>query len=419
MIRNKLEELFANDPLGLLNITEEREEREYTQDDHRLISSFEEINNFYEENGCEPQIGKSINEFMLASRLQGIRNNPQKVKQLCPFDFYDLLKAEQTKSVTLEDILGDDPLNLLNMQDSDESIFSLKHVKKVDRIRPDYISRRNKCENFEEYKAVFNQIHKELKNGLRKLVQFNEKDLVEGKFFVLRGVLLYLEKSEHTSQEMNYESGFRIRRDGRTKCIFDNGTESNMLLRSLYKALLKDGFSVSERVEKGADTVIVDTNDVQNGYIYVLKSLSANPQICEMENLYKIGKCNGDVTERIKNASKEPTYLMSEVQVVLTIRCYNLHVLNLEGIIHSFFKDVNISFEIVDDEGKKRYPKEWFVAPLEIIEEAIELIVAGEIDKYQYNASMQMIIKRKRLKSDEGRRLSIVADGQDSYNDRK
>lgn len=395
MNRSKFDKIFANDPLGLLNVPVARQETERTPADQRLISSFEEINNFYEEHGRVPKVGASIDEFMLASRLQGIRNTPHKVKTLSPFDFYDLLKAEQSKSITVEDIISEDPLNLLDMQDIDESIFAMKHVKKIDRIRPEYISRRNKCKNFDEYEALFVQIHEELKNGLRKLIRFNERDLVEGKFFVLRGVLLYLEKINHTLQEINYESGTRNRLDGRTQCIFDNGTESDMLFRSLYKALLKDGFSVSDLIEQNRPLVTIEESDVQNGYIYVVRSLSTDPQIVGMKNLYKIGKCNGDVTERIKNAIHEPTYLMSEVRVELTVRCYNLHVLNLEGTIHSFFKDVNTFFEVVDKDGNKHYPKEWFIVPLSIIEEAIQLIVAGEINNYQYNAEMQMIVKNQ------------------------
>jgi hypothetical protein len=35
-----------------------------------------------------------------------------------------------------------------------------------------------------------------------------------------------------------YKSNVRNRKDGRTRCIFENGTESNMLYRSRYKAFL-------------------------------------------------------------------------------------------------------------------------------------------------------------------------------------
>ena len=137
--------------------TEDVHER--TDSEQRLIDSFEEINEFYEATGQEPQLGADIGEFMLASRLQGIRQNPSKVKTLLPFDFYNLLKCEESKSVTVEDILGDDPLNLLLDSSDEDDIFSLTHVKKSDRIRPDYVSRRTICKNFDEYEALFQKIH--------------------------------------------------------------------------------------------------------------------------------------------------------------------------------------------------------------------------------------------------------------------
>jgi len=394
MSRNKFKNIFLDDPLGLLQVTAVEEKKARTPSDQRLIDSFEEINSFYEENGREPKMGSAIDEFMLASRLQGIRNNPGKVKVLLPFDFYNLLKCEQSQSVTVEDILGDDPLDLLNVRDSEESIYTLRYVKKNDRIRPDYISRRNVCKNFSDYEAMFQSIHADLKSGARKLTTFREQDLVVGKFFVLRGVLLYLEASNHEKQEFNYSSGTRIRKDGRTRCIFDNGTESDMLYRSLYKALLKDGFCVSDLETTVKETPSITERDVQNGYIYALSSLSANPQIKLMKDLYKIGYCSGDITERIKNAVNEPTYLMSDVRVELAVRCYNLNVANLENTIHSFFNEVNVEFEVYDKDGNKHYPREWFIAPLSVIEEVIQLIVDDKISQYEYNADLQVLVRK-------------------------
>ena len=190
-----------------------------------------------------------------------------------------------------------------------------------------------------------------------------------------------------------FESGTRIRSDGRTRCIFDNGTESTMLYRSLYKALLKDGFEVSDYQETAAVKEI-EEGDKQNGYIYVLSSLSCNPQVANTTDLYKIGCCAGAVSERIKNAANEPTYLLSDVKIVLTVRCYNINVFQLEGAIHDFFAKSNIAFDVIDKDGNVHHPKEWFVAPLPIIEEAINLIVNDDISKYEYNSEMQLIVKK-------------------------
>lgn len=151
---------------------------------------------------------------------------------------------------------------------------------------------------------------------------------------------------------------------------------SGMLFRSLAKALIKDGFGVSDVVsdDQGVQQS-VDENDIQNGFIYVLSSLSADPRIQKMENLYKVGYCSGDITDRIKNAKNEPTYLMSDVKIELAVRCYNMNVPNLESAIHAFFSKVNVAFEVYDSNGEKHYPREWFVAPLPIIQEVIQLIV--------------------------------------------
>lgn len=394
MNKDRLSDIFLDDPLGLLDVPPVTEQVERTPVEQKLIDSFIEINEFYEENGREPSLTGSIDELMLASRLQAMRNAPEKAKVLLPFDFYNLLKCEQSKSVTVEDILGEDPLSLLTLDEPEDSIFSLRYVKKNDRIRPDYISRRNVCHDFENYEAMFAAVHSELKSGMRKLTVFKEQDLAEGQFFVLRGVLLYLERSNAEEQEMQYESGTRVRNDGRTRCIFDNGTESDMLHRSLYKALLKDGFGVSERIEQNEPATEISDEDIQNGYIYVLSSLSSNPQVRAKKNLYKVGCCSGDVTERIKNAANEPTYLMSEVKVELAVRCFNLNVRALEGAIHQFFGKVNVNFEVYDREGSKHYPREWFIAPLDIIQEAIQLIVDGKTDKYMYNPEMQLIVRK-------------------------
>ena len=389
---SKFDSIFSDDPLGLLEIQLNEDKKERTTADKRLIESFEEINQFHEESGREPKVGSDIGEFMLASRLQGIRNNPGKVKTLLPFDFHNLLKCEENKSITVEDILGDDPMNLL-VGDDDSSIFNLTHVKKSERIRPDYVSRRTKCLDFESYAALFQTVHDDLKAGRRKLVEFKEENLKEGKFFVLRGILLFLEKSDNKETTFEFESGTRIRSDGRTRCIFDNGTESTMLYRSLYKALLQDGFEVSEYQEMEAEHQISD-EDKQNGYIYVLSSLSTNPQVANTPDLYKIGCCSGAVSDRIKNAANEPTYLLSDVKIILTARCYNINVFQLEGAIHDFFSKSNISFEVIDKDGNIHHPKEWFIAPLSIIEEAISLIVNDDISKYEYNAEMKLIVKK-------------------------
>ena len=391
--KDKLSEIFESDLLGLLAI-DEPIVTPVSPQDSRLIDSFQEISDFYETNQRCPELGDDICEYRLASRLAAIKKDPKKVKTLLPYDYYNLLESEETKSVSVEELISDDPLGLLDGDDEADSIYTLSHVKPSERLRPDYIAHRKVCKDFDLYEKAFQRIHDDLEHGRRRLVEFKEGDLHEGCYYVLRGVVLYLEQNLAVKQKIEYKSGAKVRREGRTRCIFDNGTESSMLYRSLGKALKLDGFCISDLIEQNESSISIDSTDVQNGYIYVLRSLSRAPQIRSIRNLYKIGYCSGDVTTRIKNAIHEPTYLMNDVEVVLTVRCYNLDVPYLEASIHSFFSNVNVYFEVRDDEGIMHYPKEWFTVPLNIIEEAIPLIVDKKIDSYRYDNNMQMIIQK-------------------------
>ena len=391
--KDKLSEIFESDLLGLLAVDEPKATPVSPQDS-RLIDSFQEISDFYETNQRCPELGDDIGEYRLASRLAAIKKDPKKVKTLLPYDYYNLLESEETKSVSVEELISDDPLGLLDGDDEADSIYTLSHVKPSERLRPDYIAHRKVCKEFDLYEEAFRRIHDDLEHGRRRLVEFKEGDLHEGCYYVLRGVVLYLEQDLAVKQKIEYKSGAKVRREGRTRCIFDNGTESSMLYRSLGKALNLDGFCISDLIEQSESSVSIDSTDVQNGYIYVLRSLSRAPQIRSIRNLYKIGYCSGDVTTRIKSAVHEPTYLMNDVEVVLTVRCYNLDVPYLEASIHSFFSNVNVYFEVRDDEGIMHYPKEWFTVPLNIIEEAIPLIVDKKIDSYRYDKNLQMIIQK-------------------------
>lgn len=390
---DKLSEIFENDFLGLLNVDEPKNTT-VSQQDRRLIDSFQEISDFYETNRRCPKFSDDIGEYQLASRLTAIKKDPQKVKILLPYDYYNLLESTETKSVSVEELISEDPLGLLDEDAEAGSIYKLSHVKPSERLRPEYIAHRTICKDFDLYEEAFQKIHEDLACGRRRLVEFKEGDLHEGCYYVLRGVVLYLEQNMAVKQKMEYKSGVKIRQEGRTRCIFDNGTESSMLYRSLGKALKLDGFGISDLIEYTKNPVSIDSSDIQNGYIYVLRSLSRAPQIRSLRNLYKIGYSSGDVTTRIKNASHEPTYLMNDVEVVLTVRCYNIDVPYLEASIHSFFSKVNVYFEVLDNEGIMHYPKEWFTVPLNIIEEAIPLIVDKKIDKYRYDDNLQMIIQK-------------------------
>tara|TARA_Y100001960_G_C14677711_1_gene829416 strand:- start:224 stop:1408 length:1185 start_codon:yes stop_codon:yes gene_type:complete len=388
-----IEDIFRDDPFNLLGQEEVSCSKSKTQD-QRLINSFEEISSFYEMHRREPE-SKGVSEFKLYARLKAIRNDPKKVKQLLAYDFYGLLQAQKTKSYSIEEIISDDPLGILESEKEDNAILDLKHIKKSERIRPDYIARRTICKEFEEYKGMFDCLHEDLKEGRRKLIEFDSKEVEVDNFYVLNGVILYLEKLKAKVQTNKFKSGERKRVDGNTRCIFDNGTESSMLLRSLNKALQIDGFGISERLPNLKKNNTIQEGDQQNGFIYILKSKSKLPEISAISNLYKIGYSTGDVTQRIKNAPLEPTYLMADVEVVSILRCLNLSISKLESSIHHFFDTVRLDIKVTDRQGKEHHPREWFIVPLNIIEEAIHLIIDGSIDHYKYDFSTSRIIFRE------------------------
>lgn len=291
---------------------------------------------------------------------------------------------------SIDDILNSDTFGLLDNK-SEEDIFTLKHVPKIDKDREktDFVAQRKICEDFEKYEGMFAQCQKDLKDGKRKLVKFNERFFEKGAFFILKGVMVYLEDIHKPRKDKHHKL------DARTTIIFENGTYSNMLLRSLGKGLYEDGYYVSDHEDKVLDRLNqITPDDKQNGYIYVLKSLSNDDAILTKKNLFKIGFSTTAVETRIKNAAKDPTYLMAEVKTVAAYEVYNVNPHKLEQLIHKFFGNSCLDLDIIDEKGNIYRPREWFIAPLEVIEEAIDLIVSGEIINYRYDANDERIIAR-------------------------
>ncbi len=390
--RSELLKLIDTDPLGLLKINESRKKLQH--EDSVLVSLFEEIQEFVTENDREPDSNtENILEFKLYSRLRAIRSDPRKVKKLIKYDFGGLFKGSEIKEITVDDIIADDPYNLLSL-DNDGDIFKLKHVKATERIKPDYLSRRKVCKDFHLYKDMFNVIHEDLANKQRKLVRYSPTDLQVGKFYALDGILLFLESIDGDKSKYTFSSGERERFDGRTLCIFDNGTQSDMLFRSLDKALQLDGYSISEHSQHEAQVINTETDDdILNGYIYVLKT--HNSKVVDIPDLYKIGFTTGSVARRIMNARKEATYLFSDVDIVSTFRCFNIKTYELEQNIHEFFSAVRLDIELLDNGNNTYRPREWFKVDYSVIEEAIQLIIENQIALYEYDPKINQIVKRQ------------------------
>lgn len=377
MAKFSLDDILDNDPLGLLG--EVKAKNPIVTADDRLIASFKEINTFYDKYEREPKKSDDMNERKLYSRLMGFREDDTKSVSLRNYDRFNLLK----KVSSIEDILNDDVLGVF---EEEEEIFTLKHISKVTTM-PSYVASRKSCKDFENFEFLFTKCQADLKTGRRKLIKYqNEWQIKKGYFFILKGVLLYVANVG----EIFESSG---KKNARLHVVFENGTESDMLLRSLSAELYKDGKRVTEYNEKALDGLYkVEDEDKKSGFIYILTSKRNDDRIVTKKNLYKIGFSTDDVKERIKNAKNEATYLMAEVEIVAIYECFNMNSQKLEQLLHKFFGKVSLDIEIFDNNGKNYRPREWFIAPLELIDEAVGLIVSGSIINYMYDDSLERIV---------------------------
>lgn len=388
-----LDDIFSNDPFGLLNVKATSSAK---TEDQRLVQSFDEINEFLKNHNREPQQVNDINERSLYLRLQGIRAKTEKVNALKKYDVNNLLDVPESKELeSIDDIFSSDPFGILGA--SDEGLFDFKNVpnkqEMEERMAAEFVAKRKPCNHFDKYEPLFKKVQSELKSGTRKLVKFNEQNMQEKTFYVQNGMLVFLEKIFDISKDKNSKL------DGRIYCVFENGTESNMLYRSLGKALYENGSAVThssdtDEMELIKNAQTITDEDKPTGFVYVLSSLSNDPKIKEIQHLYKIGYSTIPVQDRIKNAEKEPTYLMAPVRVESEYETYNMNTQKFEQLLHNFFGAACLNVDVYDSKGKRHIPQEWFIAPIHIIDRVVDLILQGEIVNYIYNLQSESIIKR-------------------------
>jgi hypothetical protein len=392
-----LDDIFNNDPLGLLNV--KAKTSNVKSADQRLSESFDEINSFYNENNREPEANISnVTEYQLYSRLKGLRESVSKSEMLESEDVYDLLNVAPKEINSIDDILGDNFDDLLNTDDA--GLFDFKHTpKEYERAQADFVARRKKCKDFDKYEQLFKEVQSDLSNGKRQLINFKYENLREGDYYVNNGILLYLKSVKLDKKIQKFKSGVHDRPDGRTEIIFENGTMSNMMFQSLYKALQVNGKVVTQNMDKVNEGFIENFSDINaedevSGYIYVLKSLSTDTDISAINDLFKIGYSDVSIATRIKNAENEPTYLMAPVKEVAAWKCFNMNTQKFEQLIHNFFGSSCLNVTVRDNKGIPHSPKEWFIAPLKVIEHAVELIISGEVIHYRYDGENTVIVNR-------------------------
>lgn len=394
-----IDDIFADDEFGLLN-SSPKVIRQKSVDD-RLVDSFEEINQFIDKTGREPSTS-SMSEYSLFARLKTFRQDDSMKRTLKEFDRHNLLGNVEIDELSIDDILNDEEDYGLLDTDKELSIFRLKNVPKdTDRAETDFVAQRKPMNknDFLKYEVMFHQVHKELKEGKRQIKPFYniEKNLQIGGFYIADGIMLYLESADLKQAKYELKSGERFRVDGRTVTIFENGTYSNMLYRSLGKQIQKNGKLITDIIENVERNFFKTSNqlneeDSQTGWIYVVKSKSTNPAIANIKDLYKIGFSSTPVDKRISNAKNEATYLFADVHKVASYACYNINANKLEELLDRFFASACLNVDVFDSKGMRITPREWFVVPFNVIEEVIELILNESIIHYKYNLETKTIV---------------------------
>lgn len=371
-----------------------------TPREERIIAGFEEVQGFVDEHGHAPRHGEGndIFERLYAVRLDRLRALEECRALLTPLDRQGLLAGAVTTAAPDDDIGDDELLAELSGAAGDASITELRHVRTAAEKRAaEEIANREPCEDFDRFKPLFAAVQADIDSGaritqpIRKDAGFLKTDIREGEFFILGGQTAYVAEVGETFKAPNGES------DARLRVIYSNGTESNLLLRSLQRALYKD--DASRRVsEPSAGPLFASENeadDLASGTIYVLRSKSDNPIVAaNREVLHKIGVTGGDVVKRIANAKLDATFLLADVEIVATYTLYNINRAKLENLIHRIFDPARLDIQIKDRFGNPVIPREWFLVPRFVIDEAVERIKDGTITQYIYDPNAALLMRR-------------------------
>lgn len=359
--------------------------------EERIIAGFEDIQRFYEEHKRQPinTEGLDIFERLYAVRLEQLRKLPEARAVLVEFDTHNLLGSPATHNVKIDELSEDALLAELGVSaepSSADDITVLRHVRtNADRQAAEEIADRTPCKDFKLFKPLFEQAERELKSDTRKALRFGRDANIQlHDFFILEGQFAYVAEMGET---IKMQTGHN---DARLRVIYGNGTESNLLLRSLQKALWKDetGRRLTSTDMGPLFTDQAEPEDIESGTIYVLRSHSTHPYVAEhRELIHKIGVTGGKVETRISGAEKESTYLLAGVEVIATYKLHNINRVKMENLFHRIFGSAQIDISIDDRFGNPVKPREWFLVPLHVIDEAVQRVKDGTIADVVYDVN--------------------------------
>lgn len=377
----------------------------FSNEERRIITGFEEILRFVEQHDRLPvdDEGADIFERLYAVRLGRLRKHPAADELLKPLDTHGILDPDKAWSTPDAPATSTEPPSVdelaaaLAAFDGGE-LTRLQHVrsaeeKQAEKRAADEIARREPCLDFEEFAPLFEQIRIDLKNKTRKTIPYDDfAKIRQGDLFILNGLMAYV---AHKGEEFisNADHGHT---DARLRVIYDNKTESNLLMRSLQRALSQD--DTSRRIIKidlgplfGDE---LSEGDTVSGTLYVLRSQSTHHFVAENRALiHKIGVTSqAKVASRIANAADQATYLLADVDLVAEYQLAGIHPNKFEKILHQIFAPAQLDITIEDRFGKPVQPREWFLVPLDVIDEAIARIQDGTITEYHYNPALAQLI---------------------------
>jgi hypothetical protein len=371
-----------------------------TPREERIIAGFEDILRFHEAHGRAPLHGegRDIFERLYAVRLDQLRKLPEACGLLASLDSPGLLTGAAATTKNVDDLDEDALLAELGVGGEPENqndITLLRHVRStVEKRAAEEIANRSRCVDFDKFKPLFEGVKKDLERGIRKTIIFQTRSMDEiqqGTFFIVGGQIAYI-ANVGEAFFTRYE-----RRDSRLRVIFDNGTEAEVLQRSLQRALHRD--EVARLItEPSVGPLFGDSPepyDIESGTIYVLRSSSNHPLIAKhRELIHKIGVTGGEVEARISGAEKDATYLLAAVDVVATYKLHNLNRTKLENIFHRLFGAAQLDLTIEDRFGHPVKPREWFLVPLHVIDEAVQRIRDGSITNVIYDPDSARLIEK-------------------------
>ena len=372
-----------------------------TPREERIIAGFEDVLRFHQTHGRAPLHGegRDIFERLYAVRLDQLRKLPQAQALLAGLDGPGLLSgaaihADVNDLDDLDDLDEDAllaELALGNQPADQNNITVLRHVRSSSEKRAaEEIADRTPCADFDRFQPLFEQVEQDLKSGVRKTLRFGrDTSIADGNYFIVGGQLAYVAEVGDTIKAPNGES------DARLRVIYANGTESNLLRRSLQRALYKDdtGRRLTDPDMGPLFGDAPEPDDIESGTIYVLRSLSSHSFVTEhRELIHKIGVTGSNVEARIAGAVKDATYLLADVEVVATYKLHNLNRTRLENIFHRLFGAAQIDLTITDRFGHPVKPREWFLVPLHVVDEAVKRIRDGSITDVVYDPTTARLV---------------------------